>query len=127
MKSFFVSVTIHDLHNPQTPLEMVKFYARYQNRVDDSDAVHVVGDEAGIVRVNGSCFDSISCEVGEWYRFMGEVVGSGTSSVPPVVRLIMYPVSVDGFEAKQYANCLRMKRNFDLGVDDLVAYAYKHR
>lgn len=99
----------------------VKFYGRVIDAQQTEPWILVVEDSGKQVYVDTSSVEGAPLEIGEWYRFMGEVAVGGTTT--PMVLLRGLPVRVEDYSSATYEKCLVARDNFVSGIDRLIEYA----
>ena len=120
---YFRPTTISGLYNSDSELICVKFVGRIMGFLNGQPHLLNVDDRGHKVVVDTSSLESVSCENGEWYRFLGEL----TSSYANTVLLRVAPVLVNDYDGDRYEKCLHLRGEYIKELDSLVSYAIKHR
>ena len=128
MNDFFAPVTTQELQKCK-PGYLVKFHARFVKKDTYNHLHYSFINHTLRINVDVSAFDTCICEPGEWFRIMGDIAISAFDTDESVisVRAFLIPTLVDGYDVDEYEKMLEVKRAFCGNLDNLVAYAYKHR
>lgn len=99
----------------------VKFYGQVRSCLPGEIRLYRVGDLDVEVLVDLSHLEVPGMDIGEWYRFMGEVTGSHNGEIRVELRLL--PVPVAGYSAPTYAKSMAVRDGFMQEIDKLVLHA----